>query len=167
MKKMILITLQWDGNAYILTQDDTVLVYSSLICRTDVEKTDNGWYYITEYVLTDSDEASVASTGNVIYRDTFFCNSPAEFGNVPESMTALLESYVQDYSIHHFLPQSRFVRTIAGGLADREESIQRWSYDGDLLCEFHVDGFAECFTELDDGGFLAMAPMVPSFGKLP
>ena len=148
-------TLQWDGKAYTLTQDDTVLVYSSLICRTDVEKTDNSWYYITEYVLTDSEESSVASTDNVIYRDAFFCNSPAEFGNVPESITALLESYVQDYSIHHFLPQSRFVRTIAGGLVDREESIQRWSYDGDLLCEFHVDGFAECFTELDDGGFLA------------
>lgn len=147
-------TLQWDGEAYKLIQDGNMLMFSSLICRTDVEQAENGWYYITEYVLTDACESSANSADHVIYRDAFFCKSPAEFGNVPESMTALLNSCVQDYSIQHFLPQSRFTRTFPGDVAQREESIQRWNYDGDLLCEFHVEGYAECYAELDDGGFL-------------
>lgn len=152
-------TLHWDGSEYHITDKSGTRSYGYLHEFVDIQETAGGWDYHNEYVLTDKAELTLAEfqasgDGEVVYSDSFYCESAAVFGDVPNAVTDLIDRRMKDLILPAYLPGSVFERTISGYMESREEWIRRWSYSGELLCEFHVDGYAECFAELEDGGFI-------------
>ena len=147
--------LCWDGSAYQLTRDGINRTFSSLSLHNATEAVEGGWNFITEFLL-ESDKNT-----ECIFRDVFFCESPQVFGQVPDFAAEFLDRRDNLPLLSSYQEHSVFERSFSGYNDTREEWIRRWDYRGNLLCEFHVKGYAECFAELDDGGFLAVVSTYP------
>lgn len=147
--------LFWDGQTYQLMQKDATHTYADLSFRTSTERLDGGWNFITEFVLEDG------GAGECIFRHVFFCKSPPVFGDVPDFANDFLTRRNNQLMLSDYQEHSVFERTISGYNDTREEWVRRWDYEGNLLCEFHVNGYTDCFAELEDGGFLTTVETYP------
>jgi len=147
--------LCWDGTSYQLTQNGVTHTYAGLSFQTSTEEVAEGWNFITRFVL-ESDTGT-----ECIFQDVFFCESPQVFGEVPSYAVEFLTRQDSQSMLSSYQEHSVFERTFSGYNDTREEWVRRWDYKGNLLCEFQVNGYAECFAELEDGGFLAAVTTYP------
>ena len=153
-------TLCWNGSEYTITNDRGTHSYSHIVYLPCVEEAEGGWYYRNEFVLTDNasltrEEFLETGIGELVYVDAAFCKSAPIFGEAPDAVTNLIQRRMDSFLLSEYMHNSLFERDISGSMEDRQEVLRRWDHNGNLLCEIHVDGYSECFAELEDGGFLA------------